>query len=1211
MHLLPTSIRALSVATCVAAACAADAPSALVRHAPVLEGRVEGSLQMMTGEDTTLDCGAIVTGDLLVPGRPTVRIDGRPEYEGTRDGAGSPSPSRYTITLCRGSRLGHVIRRTDPVSLPTVVAPPPPVGRRSVTINRAGQSAGDFATLRSLTLARNVGLQVVPAGAYGDFTANSGSGFVLGVVGAVRPAVYNFQNLAFEGGSRMQVVGPVIVTVAHSFDADGTIGAASDPAWLTLNLFSESVMLESGAVLYGRVCAPRGAVTVSHNAVLVGAVVSDRLAIARGGRLRLIAANQPPTITLTAPVNGASLVAFKALMLAATANDADGAIARVEFFDGATKLGAGTQAAGQPFAFSLVLAGGLPAGVHTLTVVATDDSGAATVSAPVSINVTLASNVPPQVTLMAPTSGATLASDVSVDFLATATDADGSIAKVEFFDGGTKLGEVGVPTSLPSVFTWTLVSGFAPGSHSLTARATDNAGAFADSAPVSVTVLASLPYMADFEAAEGYASGSLAGQLGWRVIQGAATVTGDAFFSGSRSLALLAGATPASIAQAFAQLAGQGVVYVDFFAQPVADADLSTATTFDVEGSRFALVRNGANGELHAFDGDGARGGQWRPTAFTAPLATDGQTQNWVRFTARLDFGRHFWDLYANGQMVVAGLGFRAGSSTALTAFGVQGHAAATTRLDYLLAGSQNPLFSDVNDNGIDDAWETAHGLSLSSNNRDLSPSGNGVTVVQAYVAGLDPQDYYSGVAPVLCWDGSDLQIRRAGEAMVLPLAVTILGAATKSPLPNAPITFAVAAPKATLRVSGDDLTGVGQLFVRADANGVARIWLKLEPGWDGKITVNAQVSVGGALGGALTFDVLATVDSAGLACGADQSLWLNSAGIARTWGRNDQGQLGDGTVLDHSQMRLVSVPSSLVCAAFGQAHGLAVTAGGEVLSWGDNYFGQLGDGTVASRRTPAAVNGLSGVVQVAAGDDHSLALCVDGSVWAWGGNQSGQLGDGSHENRVAPTRVPGLVNIVRIAVGARHSVALTADGTVWVWGSNEFGQLGDATVADRPLPAAVSGLDNVVALVSGRQHILALRTDGTVWVWGDNHAGQLGLGSFRGQTVPQKIPALPLVVGLVAGSNHSVVLAVDGSLWTWGANDVGQFGNGGAESSPTPVQLMLDGIRAFAAGWDHVLVLRNDDSLLAWGLNRYGQLGAHAAGVFSNVPLPVDPAMD
>jgi len=564
-------------------------------------------------------------------------------------------------------------------------------------------------------------------------------------------------------------------------------------------------------------------VTVSHNALLVGSVASDRLTVARGGRLRLIAANHPPTVTLTAPANGASLVAFKALMLSATANDADGVIAKVEFFDGATKLGAGAPAAGQPSTFSLTLPGGLPAGVHTLTAVATDDSGAATVSPPVSIKVVPAPDVPPQVTLTVPTSATTLASNVPVDFSAAATDADGSIAKVEFFDGATKLGEVDASGTPTSVYTWTLAAGLAPGSHSLTARATDNAGAFADSAPVSVTVLASLPYLVDFEAAEGYALGSLAGQLGWRVNQGGATVTGDAFFSGSRSVALLPGAPLATITQAFAPLAGQGVVYVDFFAQPVADADLSAATTFNAEGSRFALVRNGTNGELHGFDGNGASGGQWRTTSFTAPLATDGQTRNWIRFTARLDFGRHTWDLYANGQMVAAGLGFR-DSSTALTAFGVQGHTAAATRLDYLLAGPQNPLFADVNDNGIDDAWETAHGLALSGNNRNLSPSGNGVTVIQAYVAGLDPQDYYGGVAPALSWEGANLQIRRSGAPVVMPLAVTILGAATRNPLPNAPITFSVGAPKATLRANRDDLTGVGQLVVRRCQRGCPRL---------------------------------------------------------------------------------------------------------------------------------------------------------------------------------------------------------------------------------------------------------------------------------------------------------------------------------------------------------------------------------------------------
>jgi alpha-tubulin suppressor-like RCC1 family protein len=562
--------------------------------------------------------------------------------------------------------------------------------------------------------------------------------------------------------------------------------------------------------------------------------------------------------------------------------------------------------------------------------------------------------------------------------------------------------------------------------------------------------------------------------------------------------------------------------------------------------------------------------------------------------------------------MVAADLGFFDSGSTALTTFGLQGHAAAPTRFDYFLAGPQNPLFSDVNGNGIDDAWETAHGLSLSGYNRDLSPGGNGVTVVRAYIAGLDPQDYYCGVAPVLRWQGANRQVRRPGGLVVLPMAVAILDAANGSPLSNAPITFSVGPADATLLASVNDAAGTAQLVVRADATGVARACLRLDPGWNGRITVKAGVSVGGAPGGALTYEVLPTVDSPGLACGGDQTLWLDGAGTARSWGCNSQGQLGDGTTLDRSQMRrLVSVPEALTSAAFGQAHGLAVTTKGRLVAWGDNYFGQLGDGTATSHRTPAAVNGLSGFVQVAAGDCHSLALCADGTVWAWGGNQSGQLGDGSRENRATPVRVSGLAYIVQIAAGARHGLALAADGTVWAWGSNEFGQLGDATVADRPTPAAVSGVDGVVALASGRQHILALRADGTVWAWGDNHAGQLGLGSARGQTAPQRIPTLPFATGLAAGSNHSAALAADGTFWTWGANDVGQLGNGGDGPALAPAMLALTEVREFASGWDHVVVLGSDGSLLAWGLNRHDQLGSEGAGGFSNIPVRVASPVD
>ena len=77
-------------------------------------------------------------------------------------------PSNYTVTLNGGTTLGHVVRRTDPVSLPIVTAPNPPTGTRTVTINNSSQIAGDWTTVRNLTVNSNVGQIAVPAGAYGN-----------------------------------------------------------------------------------------------------------------------------------------------------------------------------------------------------------------------------------------------------------------------------------------------------------------------------------------------------------------------------------------------------------------------------------------------------------------------------------------------------------------------------------------------------------------------------------------------------------------------------------------------------------------------------------------------------------------------------------------------------------------------------------------------------------------------------------------------------------------------------------------------------------------------------------------------------------------------------------------------------------------------------------------------------------------------------------
>jgi endo-1,4-beta-xylanase len=256
--------------------------TALVRHAPTINGRLDGSLQLLSGENTTLNSGAAVSGDLLVPGTPTIRLNGQPSYGGTLDGGGDAAPSGYAITLNGGASLRHVVRRTDPVAFPAVTPPPLPAGTRDVVLNGPGQDPGDFATLRNLTVNSNAGQVAVPPGTYGVFTANSTAGFIIGVAGATTPAVYNLQGLTLNGGSRLQVVGPVVLTIAGGVTVNAAAGNAAHPEWLSLAVASGGLTLNSGGSLSGFVTTPAAVVI---NGTLSGRLACDRLTINGAGAL--------------------------------------------------------------------------------------------------------------------------------------------------------------------------------------------------------------------------------------------------------------------------------------------------------------------------------------------------------------------------------------------------------------------------------------------------------------------------------------------------------------------------------------------------------------------------------------------------------------------------------------------------------------------------------------------------------------------------------------------------------------------------------------------------------------------------------------------------------------------------------------------------------------------------------------------------------------
>jgi autotransporter-associated beta strand protein len=260
--------------------------TALVRHAPAINSMIDGSAQVLLPENVVLNGGAAIAGDLLVPGTPTLLVNGEPTYAGLKDGPGATTPAgSYTLTLGGDAVVRYLVRRVDAIALPIVEAPPAPVGTRNVTLKNSGQTAGDFATLRNLTLKEGVGLVAVAPGTYGSFNASGSSGFILGVTGATEPSIYNLQNLTLNSGSTLQVAGPVILTLANGASISGAAGDAAHPDDLMLNVASGGITLNAGATLRAIVNAPNGTVILNDGATLVGRVAADRLTLNTNAQL--------------------------------------------------------------------------------------------------------------------------------------------------------------------------------------------------------------------------------------------------------------------------------------------------------------------------------------------------------------------------------------------------------------------------------------------------------------------------------------------------------------------------------------------------------------------------------------------------------------------------------------------------------------------------------------------------------------------------------------------------------------------------------------------------------------------------------------------------------------------------------------------------------------------------------------------------------------
>lgn len=258
--------------------------------------------------------------------------------------------------------------------------------------------------------------------------------------------------------------------------------AANAPYWVRITRRGD--VFEGYDSPDGRTWRLVGSQTISMmQTIYVGlAVTSENTTIATTANFVNVSATQAgttgtsPTVSLTAPANGATYTAPATITLSADATDGDGTIARLDFYRGGTLIGSDTSS---PYSISW---SNVAAGSYTLTAVATDNSGNSTTSNAVSITVNSTTNAPPAVAITNPASGSTFAAPTTVPITATATDSNGTIARVDFYAGTTL---IGTDTTSPYTVNWTDAS---PGTYSITARATDNGGAVTTSVAVSITL---------------------------------------------------------------------------------------------------------------------------------------------------------------------------------------------------------------------------------------------------------------------------------------------------------------------------------------------------------------------------------------------------------------------------------------------------------------------------------------------------------------------------------------------------------------------------------------------------------------------------------------------------------------------------------------------------------------------------------------------------
>ena len=282
-----------------------------------------------------------------------------------------------------------------------------------------------------------------------------------------------------------------------------------------------------------------------------------------------------------------------------------------------------------------------------------------------------------------------------------------------------------------------------------------------------------------------------------------------------------------------------------------------------------------------------------------------------------------------------------------------------------------------------------------------------------------------------------------------------------------------------------------------------------------------------------------------------------------------------------------------------GPDYSVILKEDGTVWTTGRNNYGQLGNGTTTNSNKPVQVKidentYLTNIRKISATDTCVVALATNGEVYAWGRNNYRQLGQGDTTNCLYAKKVKTedgtgyIQNIIDVIANNSNTVYLDKNGGLYICGYSSNGIFLEKTPSTKGV--TYLGPKNAIKITGGYINVGLITTTGKAVAWGQNDYGTFGAGNT---STKETIVAYDVNDFKIA-CYGSIVLKEDGKAYAAGKNSYGQLGIGNTTNTSTLTQISIDTnskIKYIAPGGDTSAVMTSDGTVYETGYNYYGVL--------------------